>query len=87
MKFVYDAKSDTDGTTLHVLLDGCGLVAGSISSGITFDMSMSGQSKVFSMFGKAWTDTSNGGVLQCDKFLKDAVRIMGQLRGTQFTDK
>jgi hypothetical protein len=87
MKFVYDAQADTNGDTLEVLLNGCGLVSGSTGTGITFDIMVTGESKVFGMFGKGWSDTAIGGVMECDKFLKDAVRIMGQLKGTQLTGK
>lgn len=87
MKFVYDLQADTSGDTLEVLLNGCGLVDGSSASGITFDMTVSGDSKVFGMFGKGWSDTAVGGIMECDKFLKDAVRIMGQLKETQLSGK
>jgi len=39
------------------------------------------------MFGKGWSDTAVGGIMECDKFLKDAARIMGQLKGTQLSRK
>jgi hypothetical protein len=87
MKFSYDAQADTNGDTLEVFLRGCGLVSGADGSGVTFDMAVSGNTKVFGMFNKGWTDSGVGGIMQCDKFLKDAVRIMGQLRGTQLTGK
>ena len=87
MEFVYDLQADTNGDTLEVLLIGCGLVDGSSASGITFDMAVSGASKVFGMFGKGWSDTAIGGIMECDKFLKDAVRIMGQLKRTQLSGK
>jgi hypothetical protein len=87
MKFSYDAQADTNGDVLAVFLRGCGLVSGAEGSGVTFDMTVSGETKVFGMFNKGWSDTGVGGIMQCDKFLKDAVRIMAQLKGTQLTSK
>jgi hypothetical protein len=87
MKFAYDAQADTNGDTLQVFLSGCGLVSGDSGAGITFDINFWGQSKIFGMFEKGWSDTAVGGVMECDTFLKDAVRIMGQLKGTQLTGK
>jgi hypothetical protein len=87
MKFTYDAVADTNGDTLEVLLQGCGLVSGSTGNGITIDMTISGTTKVFSLFNKGWTSDNIGGILNCDTFLKDAVRIMGQLRGDQLSSK
>jgi hypothetical protein len=87
MKFSYDAQADTNGDVLQVFLQGCGLVSGAAGSGVTFDMAVSGETKVFGMFSKSWSDAGIGGIMQCDKFLKDAVRIMGQLKGTQLTSK
>jgi len=87
MKFHYDATADTNGDTLEVLLQGCGLVSGSTGNGITIDMMVSGTAKMFGLFTKGWTSDNIGGILQCDTFLKDAVRIMGQLRGDTLSSK
>jgi len=46
MELVYDLQADTSGDTLEVRLNGCGLVDGSSASGISFDMTVSGASKV-----------------------------------------
>jgi hypothetical protein len=83
--FTYDTKSDTSGDTLEIFLRGCGLVVDSTGSGVTFDMTITGETKAFGMFRRGWAESGVGGTLQCDSFLKDAVRIMGQLRGTQLT--
>jgi hypothetical protein len=85
MQFSYDAKSDTNGDTLETFLRGCGLVSGSDGSGVTFDMTITGSTKVFGIFTKNYAQGGVGGILQCDQFLKDAARIMGQLRGTNLT--
>ena len=82
MKFSYDAQGDKNADSLDVFLNGCGLVSGSSGSGITYDMEINGQVTVFGMFNRGWTNTGVGGVLECDEFLKDAVRLMAQLRGT-----
>jgi hypothetical protein len=87
MHFSYDAKSDTSGDTLEVFLRACGLVSESTGSGITFDMTITGETKIFGMFNKGWAESGIGGILECDGFLKDAVRIMGQMRGTQLSGK
>jgi len=85
MKFSYDSQSDTSGDTLDAFLTGCGLVSGSSSSGVTYDLTVTGSVKIFGMFNRDWTDANVGGVLECDEFLKDAVRLMAQLRGTNLS--
>ena len=87
MKFYYDATADTNGDTLEALLQACGLVSGATGNGITIDMIVSGNAKIFGLFNKGWTTDNIGGILQCDTFLKDAVRIMGQLRGDTLSSK
>jgi len=87
MKFHYDATKDTNGDTLEVLLQGCGLVSDSTGKGIIIDMLVSGNAKIFGFFNKGWTSDNIGGILQCDTFLKDAVRIMGQSRHDTLSSK
>ena len=87
LEFTYDAAADTNGTTLEALLEGCGLVSGTTGNGITLDINFNGVARVFDMFDRAYETDGIGGVITCDTFLKDAVRIMGQLRGDNLSSK
>lgn len=85
-KFSYDAQENANGDTLEAFLQGCRLF--SRGADITIDISFDGQTKTFRMLNKGWISAGiRGHVLVCDQFLKDAVRITGQFRGTQLIGK
>jgi hypothetical protein len=83
MQFSYDATVDTNSSTLDVLLRGCGLLSGYVGFGVTFNMTITGKTRIFGIFNKHWTEAGVTGLLECDQPLKDAVHTMGQLRGTK----
>jgi hypothetical protein len=87
MEFTYDSTTDANGDTLEAFLTGCGLVSGTSATGIPYDLEVTGNAKIFGMFNQGWTDGNVGGVLECDKFLSDAVRLMAQIRGTNLSSK
>jgi hypothetical protein len=87
LEFTYDAAADTNGTTLEALLEGCGLVSGATGNGITLDLSFNGVARIFDMFDRTYETDGIGGVITCDTFLKDAVRIMGQLHEDKLSSK
>jgi hypothetical protein len=87
LEFTYDAAADTNGTTLEALLEGCGLVSGLTGNGITLDLNFNGIARIFDMFDRSYETDGIGGVITCDTFLKDAIRIMGQLHGDKLSSK